>query len=194
MAEPHSRLLQPQYVWPAFYKHARTKSALTCAHDCTHAEVCAHANARARPVSPSCLDTQPACGWSQCWVKLITQLNYRLWASVRGLDLTFSKCQPVTALLAGLSVCLCVCVCVCVSVCVWERECVYGHWQSERAAVSDGIGYIENVSLSLGYFRLYVPLRNLLICVCVCVCVCVCGQEAETMRDSVNVCVCLKFV
>lgn len=89
---------------------------------------------------PTGSDTLPACGQSRCRVKLITQLNYWLWASVRGLHLTFSKCQPGAELL-GL---LCARGCGCLWMCVWVFECVCvcmracawvgGHWQMESSS------------------------------------------------------------
>lgn len=121
---------------------------------------------------PPRLDTQLACGWSQCWVKLITQLNYRLWVSVRGLHVTFSKCQPVTALLAGLSICVCVCV------------SIYRQWDGNRAVDTNGIRYIENVSWSAGASTFHFA-AHLFMSPCVCEC---------EKRGSVNVWVCLKFV
>lgn len=129
---------------------------------------------------PTCLGTQPACGWSQCWVKLITQLNYRLWASVRGLDLTFSKCQPVTALLGGLPVCICLCVWVCL--CVWE------HASSVRVREQQLVTASVTLKMSVWVWDLlHSTSQPAYLCVCV-------WTEAERERDGVNVCVCLKFV
>lgn len=82
---------------------------------------------------PTGLDTQPTCGRSRCWVKLITQLNYWLWASVRGLGLTFSKCQPGAELLGLLCISLWGCVC---GGGYWEMEtsskwCYRLHWKCQ---------------------------------------------------------------
>jgi len=99
--------------------------ALLERHQCALSSASSHKLAD----TPTHSNTQLASGWSQWWFKLIIQLNYRLWAFVRVLDLTFSKCQPVTGLLAGLRVFGCAYLCM--SSGYWGYQL---HWKCQSEA------------------------------------------------------------
>lgn len=172
MAESLSKPLELQYICKRARTNPRsqTGTSLQPHLNLTHRVKHTHIHAWL----PTRLGTQSACGWSQCWVKLIPQLNYRLWASVRGLDLTFSKCQPVAAPLAGFSVCICPCARAC-------GECA----ASERVRDQRLVAASVTLKMSVWVWDLLCSTSQpAYLCACVCMCVSVWTQR-QNERETV---------